>query len=372
MTVLDVRQFGGLLPSVEPRNLPAEAAQTAQNLDMRHGDFRPIAGPGTSVTTVAAACMSVFRTPSGVWLNSASDANFVLGQLQDTSDERVYLTGRSAYPEAWLSGTYRRLGVPMPATKPTCSVNVVNEFTTEEAEAGRKSVISDFQAAITSGLTYTYAGYENTIASLPRGAFWLPHGTVSGMPTNTAQMGCYCLPIVASGSSYKMQYEEDNWALDATLGSAQITYLGNPYLAIPMYCQARIYDFDTAAFTTAAQAIKKPDDGVTQLLTNDEITELAARYEALFDTTAEPQKAMIAELQQHIDRVAKAINPVSGSMLIEANKAFFAKTDVDAEIDDAIANFAETVFLAAKAAFNVPPEAAIGDVYHPGGVSDGP
>ena len=102
MTRLDITNFGGLLPAVKPRALPDGAAQVAHNLDMRHGDFRPLLGPGTPLAdNVVTGARSIFRTPTGDWLSSVTDTNYVLGQLQDTPDERVYLTGRNPYPEVW-------------------------------------------------------------------------------------------------------------------------------------------------------------------------------------------------------------------------------------------------------------------------------
>ncbi|HRG70694.1 MAG TPA: hypothetical protein PLH95_03595, partial [Thauera aminoaromatica] len=114
MAAIDIKVFGGIRPSVEPRNLPAEEAQTAHNLDLRFGDFRPVRAPGASVETVPEGTISIFKTPSGVWLSSTTDTDFVNGQINDADTERVYLTGRSAYPEAWQDGEYRRLGGPAP------------------------------------------------------------------------------------------------------------------------------------------------------------------------------------------------------------------------------------------------------------------
>ena len=74
MSVIDINTFGGLLPSIKPRDLPADAAQTASNLDQRQPDFRPTIGPGTSIATVASGAKSVYRTPlNGAWLSSAVD-----------------------------------------------------------------------------------------------------------------------------------------------------------------------------------------------------------------------------------------------------------------------------------------------------------
>lgn len=372
MAAISINNFGGILPSVRPHDLPPQNGQVAVNLDMRQADFRPVDGPGTtSVHTVANNTRSVYRTPSGVWLHSTNVVNYVLGQIQDTTDERVYLTGRTGTPEVWQSGSYRQLGVPAPTTAPTVSVNVVDEYSSVEADAGRSKVIKEYRAAIESALTVTRAGYANSgPVALPRGAYWLPHGTVAGMPTNTAEMGAYCIPVTVAGTSYKTVYDEDNYALDPAFGSKVISYLGSNYLAIPFYAQASILTFSTSAFTTAAQAIKRPDDNVTQLLTNADIAAAATEYQAKFVTTAEPQRTMIADMQQQIDVVVAIAAPVTGDMLVEQTKAFYSKSDVAAEITTAIENFAEAAFLAAKAAFNAP--SGVVDTYFPGGAGDTP
>lgn len=138
MTAIKIDRFGGLAPSVDPRNLPPEGAQVAENLDLRFGDFRPVRGPSSSVATVPTGTQSIFRTPSGVWLHSATDTDYVNGQVPDAASERVYLTGRSAYPEVWESNEYRRLGVPKPAAPPTVALTAVDEVTQEEAATAQQ------------------------------------------------------------------------------------------------------------------------------------------------------------------------------------------------------------------------------------------
>lgn len=142
MARIQLGPFGGLSPSVDPRNLTPDGAQVARNLDFRFGDFRPLKGIGASVSSVAAAAKSIFRTPSGVWLSSANDVDYVNGQIADAASERVYLTGHTTYPEAWQGGTYRQLGVPAPTTAPTFAVVVNDEFTHDEAAAEEARIIS--------------------------------------------------------------------------------------------------------------------------------------------------------------------------------------------------------------------------------------
>jgi hypothetical protein len=158
MATITLRQFGGLMPSLQSRNLPDESAQAAHNLDLRYGDFRPLPGPGASVTTVAEATKSLFRTPSGVWLSSTNDVNYVNGQINDAESERVYLTGRSAYPEAWEGGSYRQLGVPAPTVAPAVSLVETGEFTDEELDEAREEIQATIVAAADDALTEAVLG----------------------------------------------------------------------------------------------------------------------------------------------------------------------------------------------------------------------
>lgn len=153
MTAIKINTFGGILPSVEDRNLPPEGAQTAHNLSLRFGDFRPLKGPGDTVASVTAGSKSIFRTPSGVWLSSTNDVNYVNGQINDAADERVYLTGREAYPEAWQDGTYRRLGVPAPTTAPSLTLAAGDQFSTDDAEDSVEASITAIAAAVNASLT---------------------------------------------------------------------------------------------------------------------------------------------------------------------------------------------------------------------------
>lgn len=134
MTAIKINRFGGLSPSVDPRNLAEDGAQVASGLDLRFGDFRPSRGLGPSVGAVPAGTRSVFLTPSGVLLSSTTDTDYVNAQVSDAASERVYLTGRGDFPEAWQEGAYRRLGVPAPTTKPLATVIVNDEFDQGDAE----------------------------------------------------------------------------------------------------------------------------------------------------------------------------------------------------------------------------------------------
>lgn len=160
MARIRISTFGGIQPSVNPRNIPDESAQIAENLDLRFGDFRPLRGPGAAVATVAAGTRSIFRTPSGTWLSSTNDVNYVNGQINDAASDRVYLTGRSSYPEAWQDDQYRRLGVPAPTLAPSLTVTANGEFTSEELAEASPKILAAVKAAIVDNATQILLGND--------------------------------------------------------------------------------------------------------------------------------------------------------------------------------------------------------------------
>lgn len=158
MAVIKLMKFGGIAPSVDPRNLPPDGAQIAQNLDLRFGDFRPAKGLGSTVATVPTGSRSIFRTPGGTWLSSLTDTNYVNGQIPDAASERVYLTGRSAYPEAWQSAAYRRLGVPAPDVEPVVDLVSNSQFDEEAATSAQKAAATAVVNSILAVDSQVYLG----------------------------------------------------------------------------------------------------------------------------------------------------------------------------------------------------------------------
>lgn len=145
MAVLKIENFGGEMPSVSPRALPADAAQTNRNLFLATREFRPLADD-----LVVASCQSGTKTlhrfardasgnfntnPSTGWITSTQERSYVKGQINDERTERTYLTfdDGSARPRVIdATGADRLLGVPRPASL-SVSANITDELTPEEA-----------------------------------------------------------------------------------------------------------------------------------------------------------------------------------------------------------------------------------------------
>ena len=147
MSVLKIQSFGGLVPRVSPRALPAGAAQRYENLLATSTEMRPLPGDKTVAAGLAGA-RTLYRwgrTPAGAlrtgdtdgWLSDVDDKSYVKGQLNDDATERTVVTWNDgAQPPRVIDakGADRPLGVPAPPQLSTAH-NAVDEFTRDEALA---------------------------------------------------------------------------------------------------------------------------------------------------------------------------------------------------------------------------------------------
>lgn len=147
MTVLKLQDFGGVVPRVSPRALPAGAAQRYENLLATSSELRPLPGDKTVAPAVPGAqtLYRLGRNPDGTlrtgdtdgWITDAADKSHVKGQLNDDATERTVVTwndGASAPRVIDATGEDRQLGVPAPP-KVVLTHHEVDEFTREEALA---------------------------------------------------------------------------------------------------------------------------------------------------------------------------------------------------------------------------------------------
>ena len=147
MSVLKIQSFGGQVPRVSPRALPAGAAQRYENLLATANELRPLLGDKTVAAGQAGArtLYRLGRTPAGAlrtgdtdgWLADADDKSYVKGQLNDDATERTAVTWNDGTQPPRVidaTGADRLLGVPAPASVGV-TANIVDEFTRDEALA---------------------------------------------------------------------------------------------------------------------------------------------------------------------------------------------------------------------------------------------
>jgi len=147
MTAQRIQSFTGIMPRVNRRLLPDEAAQVAYNCLLTDGVLTPIASP-LEVEDLGgtADVLTVYRMYSGetdYWLQWPYDVDVVKGPIADDTSFRVYYTsdsfeprvtnlamatGAAPYPDACYV-----LGVTPPITAP--SINVVGGSGSTESRA---------------------------------------------------------------------------------------------------------------------------------------------------------------------------------------------------------------------------------------------
>lgn len=327
MSVIDINTFGGLLPSIKARDLPAEAAQVAINLDQRQPDLRPTLAVGSSITSVTSGSLSVYRTAvGGTWLSSTNVVDYAANPVQDITNERVFLTGRTTYPEAWQGGDYRPLGVPQPTVAPTAVRVAVDEYTYAEDTEARTALPAAIFDAVEAATSSTLLGSGGISGAAPTTTTsgWLANGAVAGLPSTADAQINYLFPLVLQEGAYVPKYPEKHSELmDPEFGGKQVSYGGNPYMAIPFTVRGRGFQVNTSALTTSLAAIKSPVDGTSQLIPNAQCSEYATYFTNLYATWQEPAQTYLnslnsarASLQQSLDRlellgveqIAKTIN----------------------------------------------------------------
>lgn len=189
--MLEFRVFGGLLPRMDPINLPPYGAQVALNCDLRNGTLRAIKQPSFVWTpTKPGQIKTIYRFGQDVsdetlyWFHWTDDVDVVKGQVAGDTDERTYFTGDSTYGHPrWTKAALAltgggtnypiasyKLGIPAPTTAPGGSVSGTGTGTTEtrvyvytfvgtDGEEGAPSL--PFEINAQEGQTVTLNGIEN-------------------------------------------------------------------------------------------------------------------------------------------------------------------------------------------------------------------
>jgi hypothetical protein len=388
--VIRIQQFGGMKPSSAARALPDVGAQAAVNLDPTTMEFRPldadtqvVASSGaTNPTTLYRLDRKVdgsFNTTmTSGWIVRGADMSFVRGQINNDTTERTYATFNDASQaprdyDVNDTSTGRQLGVPAPATKPTITVNVVDEFTTDERSSGIAAAYGLVTQAIRDALTLSWLGDTN------------PGTTTSGYVnyqdppytpiTQAQQARCYRLASVngADNGALVNTYSSAGpdaftWIWDAQVHPILATSIssspswqgGSPgqyydHLCIPFFAYGKGYSINTSQLTTALAAIARP--GATageKLLTSDQIsgtTGIVTRM-TTYTNPAGTIKPQIDALKQKVSQIKVLLDGGATAAAAAQMATFYAKTDVKAVFDTAIANIADTIFTTADNCFH--------------------
>jgi hypothetical protein len=389
--VIRIQQFGGMKPSSAARALPDVGAQAAVNLDPTTMEFRPldadtqvVANSGaTNPTTLYRLDRKVdgsFNTDDDQRMGRAWGGHELRARADQQRHHRTHLRHvqrrqprRRATYDVNDTSTGRQLGVPAPATKPTITVNVVDEFTMDERSSGIAAAYGLVTQAIRDALTLSWLGDTN------------PGTTTSGYVnyqdppytpiTQAQQARCYRLASVngADNGALVNTYSSAGpdaftWIWDAQVHPILATSIssspswqgGSPgqyydHLCIPFFAYGKGYSINTSQLTTALAAIARP--GATageKLLTSDQIsgtTGIVTRM-TTYTNPAGTIKPQIDALKQKVSQIKVLLDGGATAAAAAQMATFYAKTDVKAVFDTAIANIADTIFTTADNCFH--------------------
>lgn len=306
MTTLRVNNFGGEIPRMPARALPAGAAQINSNLLATATEFRPLQSDSV-VGTAPAGAKTLYRLSkdsSGVvrtldaagWIAETADKNYVKGQINDDGTERTYLTfndGTKRPRAIDALGADRLMGVPSPFYATAVLVEGESFTSTEATAWADGTLIPALHAAFLASLPVTtLAGNQissRVSASKPVAGAYSMYGMVQN--ATSPWLAERVLPLAtakAAGLNDPM--------VDPLLTGSTLTIQA---LCLPYW--GRVGGVE--ALSTAIRLIENPRDG-SQLFTDPQIAAIVAGLVAHFD----PDDASVKTLRTALDVQIKTIN----------------------------------------------------------------
>jgi len=380
-----ITNFGGLYPKASPRALPDDGAQEARDLVPGIREFRPM---GEDVTVVAntgipnpKTIYRLARTAAGAfntdmttsWIVKAAEMSFVKAQINNDTTERTFATfdDGSAPPRVYDATdlvTGRRLGVPAPGSAPTVSVNVTDEFTTDE----RSERIEAAQAYVRGGCNLAAqplwrgspsADPADYRPGLTRNGY-VDRDYVPGLdPEEGQQLRVFRLASTggantgAISDTYDSAHGADyyRWVLDPSLkgfyqtspASGWPSWAGTnqDHWCIPFYAYGLTYVLNESLFRAHLESMEKPGEAeVTDLFTSEQIDEVVDQVQAMLDAKAAAAAPKLNALRAGVVTMYSLLGSDGAHQRAASLAAFYAKSDVVAEIDTAVANLANALW----------------------------
>ena len=191
--LIRIKQPTGVMPTINPTELPGNAAQVANNCVFWSNDVAPLAGFGASAASLdkPGTILSLYRFGQDVsgdanyWFHWTTDVDVARGMVFGDTTEKTYFTGDGAYPKytdntVALSGTQYpsvsyRLGVPVPTAAPTLSsitgsvsgtasaISIVYTYVDDNGWEGAPSPALAVNE-IYQGQTVNLSGFEGVVA----------------------------------------------------------------------------------------------------------------------------------------------------------------------------------------------------------------
>lgn len=314
MSVVKIKNFGGELPAVSPRELPADAAQANVNLLLTSNEFRPLRTDKdiTAATQGAKTLHRVTRNSDGTlrtgessgWITDIADKNYVRGQLNDDATERTSVTWNDGTqpPRAIdAKGGDRPLGVPKP-TGVGVSKTSGTYFAAEQAQNWVDAeLVPELVDILRNALLRDDIGSRYGAAPVAGAT-----GFGEMLPT-PGKPGTAYYPILKATAESRglLAPELGGWEVPAG-GGMGITW--RIPVAISPYWG---YVNDVSALKNQIRAIESPKTG-SQLFTEDQITWLADKMVALFDPNGELLRDRRDQMNAARDEFLTAVKNTGG------------------------------------------------------------
>lgn len=314
MTVLKIDNFGGEMPSVSPRALPASAAQVNSNLFLATPEFRPLMQDAV-VGTVTSGSKTLHRlNGASTWIASTQERSYVKGQINDEKTERTYLAadnGSAAPRTIDNAAADRPLGVYRPV-KPAVTLVASEEITPEEAN------------------TLLYGTVAEEVRKAVTGA-WIDPGT------NEPNARYNTLPLAGPHAKHGMVFANETglgsaaspWNLYARIDLSRATAIGLDLISLgaiartdaPVHLPLTALPFtilpDTTKLSNALRLIQLPegygDKSGSQMFSDAKITEMVAE---LSDALS-PNKLVKSE-RDELDALAKEFYALLTTQVVAA------------------------------------------------------
>ncbi len=340
MAVLDIRNFGGELPSTSPRALPINAAQVNSNLLALSREFRPLPSDGT-VGVAPVGTQTLYRlskdssgelhtSDTAGWIAETIDKNYVRGQINDDGTERTYVTFNDGSQEPRAidaTGEDRLMGIPAPESL-TTEATEGEAFTKSDADAWYSDVLlTAVSDAVTASLMEAEPG-AHVNGGTPIAGPYSFHGLTYRQRNPNDYHGLHryvpASQAVASGL--------DDPRIEADTSTSPGNYIIG-ITAIPLWGQ-----INKSTLVAGLQAIEDPKSGEA-LFTAEQCSSYADGWVDKFNPNDGSLSAMRNSLDDAVTAFVAALDfaitpagtaptaPVPPNVSISANPALWASYD---------------------------------------------
>lgn len=209
MTGFSVKLFGGVIPRLDPRNLPNNAGQLADNTKMFSGRLESwhkttaINTPtkGTAAGTELRSMYRMYSTSSDIWLSWADDVDVVRGPIAGDTSFKVYYTGDTTTGSNYVAGP-RKTNLDLARTGGT---NYPREFLEMGVPApGAAPTVTGTGGTSTNSISRTYL-YTYVTGTASGG--WNEEGPPSPLGTGTGKTDAvWCISSMSTGTTGKYAF----------------------------------------------------------------------------------------------------------------------------------------------------------------------